>query len=94
MLEYLKQLADKTDPTASMKHFVFMVGIAFSCGWLTAGLFLKNGLDDNWVNAFALFLIAITGAKVWSERKPTPAEPGHKVNHESTKESPEKKEQA
>lgn len=68
MLSYLRSLADKTDPTASLKHVAFMVGIGFSCLWLTIGLFLKNGLDGNWVASFGLFLTAITGAKIWSEK--------------------------
>ena len=77
IFNWLARLADKTDPTASLKHVAFMAGIAFSCLWLTIALVVRTkvgdvlvfrGIDGNWVAAFGLFLTAITGAKIWSEK--------------------------
>ena len=59
---------DKTDPTKSLKHLTFAVGMGCASLWLTIGLFLKTGLDGNWVLAFGIFMTAITGAKVWTDK--------------------------
>ena len=68
LVDKLMGFFDKTDPTKSLKHLVFAVGMGFASLWLTIGLFIKGGLDGNWVSAFLIFMTAITGAKVWTDK--------------------------
>ena len=71
MMLFLLKLIDKNDPSHSLKHLAYGVGLLFGCAWLSYGLF-KPGLDGNWVAAFGLFLTAITTGKVVGSA-PSPA---------------------
>jgi len=59
----IKRLLDTTDPTASMRHFAYLLVIACGCGWLSFSLY-RPGLNAEWVTSFGLLLAAVTTGKV------------------------------
>lgn len=70
-MNFLLGLIDKTDPTKSLREAAYGFGIFMSAVWLTIALFQKAGMDATWATVFSIFVAAITGAKVWSEKAGT-----------------------
>lgn len=63
MKPLLLRLIDKTDPTASLKHAAYAVGVVASTLWLTYDI-LRKPMTKEWVGALALYLAAVVVGKV------------------------------
>ena len=63
MIEYIKGFFDKTDPTKSLKHAAYAIGVCSSVCWLSHWVWV-GPKDANFVAAFGLFLAAIVTGKV------------------------------
>lgn len=75
LLKWANKFLDATDPTASLRHLAYAVGVAASIVWLSVDMGIKEagthrGIDANWVAAFTVFIGAITVAKMKGQNAP------------------------
>ena len=77
LLGYLGRLTNPTDPTASLKHAAYAVGVVAAVVWLSVDMAIKEaggghrGIDANWVTAFGLFLAAVSITKMKKTEPPS-----------------------
>lgn len=70
MLEYLKGFFDKTDPTKSLKHAAYALGVCSATAWLSYDIF-RTPMTANWVVAFSAFLTTVVVGKVVEPKQPS-----------------------
>ncbi len=66
MRALLFRLIDANDPGASLRHFCFLFVVVAAIAWLSIAL--SRPLSASWIEAFALLLAAVTGAKIFGAR--------------------------
>ena len=74
MPSLLQKLLDQTDPTASMKHAAYGLGVVCSAFWLSWDV-LRRPISPEWVACFALFLGAVVTAKALGTKDGVAASP-------------------
>lgn len=69
-IKWANKFLDATDPTASLRHLAYALGVGASIVWLSVDMAIKEagthrGIDANWVAAYGIFIgvIAITKMK-------------------------------
>lgn len=75
----LLKLIDQTDPTASLKHAAYGLGVSCAAFWLSWDV-IRRPISAEWVAAFGLFLGAVVtakalGPKVGVEAPPAGSDP-------------------
>ncbi len=66
MRDFFVKLIDATDPSASLRHFAFLLVVLAAIVWLSIAL--SRPLAGSWIEAFGLLLAAVTGAKILGAR--------------------------